>query len=35
MASGQDVGDARKDVDNTKQRHYHAVMYWMSRDSKR
>jgi len=35
MASGRDVGNARKDIDISKQRHYHIVMHWMSRDSKR
>ena len=35
MASGQDVGNTRRDVDISKQRHYHAVMHWMSRDLKR
>ena len=35
MASGQDVGNVRRDADNTRWRHYHAVMHWMSRDSKR
>jgi len=35
MASGRDVGNARRDIDNTKQRHYHVVIHWISRDSKR
>ena len=35
MASGRDVGNARRDVDILKQRHYYTVMHWMSRDLKR
>jgi len=35
MASGRNVGNVRRDADNTKWRHYHAVMYWMFRNSKR
>jgi len=35
MASKQDIGNARRDVNNIRQRHYHVVMHWMSRDSKR
>jgi len=27
MASGQDIGNAKKDVDISKWRHYHAVMH--------
>jgi len=30
MASGQDVGNARRDVDNARQRHYHAIMHRIS-----
>ena len=34
MASGRDVGNARRDVNISKWRHYHAIMHWMSRNSK-
>ena len=35
MASGQNDSNMRRDIDGTEQRHYHAVMHRMSKDSRR
>jgi len=35
MASGQNDSNMRRDIDGTEQRHYHAVIHRMSKDSRR